>query len=47
MLLLNFSFSLVASIDDYYPYKVVPTAYNYGNTGIMEMPNARMMPRLH
>ena len=38
------SFSLVASIDDYYPYKVVPTAYNYGNTGIIEMPNARMMP---
>ncbi len=42
--ILIFSSSLVASIDDYYPYKVVPTAYNYGNTGIIEMPNARMMP---
>lgn len=44
LLSLTSSFSLVASIDDYYPYKVVPTAYNYGNTGIIEMPNARMMP---
>lgn len=33
-----------SSILDYYPYKVVPTASNYGNTGILEMPNARMMP---
>tara|TARA_Y100000996_G_scaffold6211_1_gene5343 strand:- start:1129 stop:3249 length:2121 start_codon:yes stop_codon:yes gene_type:complete len=44
LLSLTSSLSLVASIDDYYPYKVVPTAYNYGNTGIIEMPNARMMP---
>ena len=33
-----------SSILDYYPYKVIPTASNYGNTGILEMPNARMMP---
>ena len=33
-----------SSIDDYYPYKVSPSASNYGNTGILEMPNARMMP---
>ena len=32
------------SIEDYYPYKVVPTSSNYGNTGILELPNARMMP---
>ena len=35
---------LFSSIDDYYPYKVIPSASNYGNTGIIEMPNARMMP---
>lgn len=36
----NFIYS---SIEEYYPYKVLPSASNYGNTGIMEMPNARMM----
>lgn len=35
---------IFCSILDYYPYKVIPTASNYGNTGILEMPNARMMP---
>tara|TARA_Y100000748_G_scaffold222974_1_gene187625 strand:- start:1026 stop:3149 length:2124 start_codon:yes stop_codon:yes gene_type:complete len=35
---------LFSSIEDYYPYKVLPSASNYGNTGIIEMPNARMMP---
>ena len=33
-----------ASVLDYYPYKVTPSSSNYGNTGILEMPNARMMP---
>ena len=33
-----------ASIEDYYPYKVLPGASNYGNTGLMETPNARFMP---
>ena len=33
-----------ASISEYYPYKVMPSASNYGNTGILETPNARMMP---
>ena len=37
------SYASKASIDDYYPYKVLPSASNYGNTGILEMPNARMM----
>ncbi|MFL2706891.1 MAG: YjbH domain-containing protein [Gammaproteobacteria bacterium] len=41
---LSISCSILASIEDYYPYKVVPTASNYGNTGIIELPNARMMP---
>jgi hypothetical protein len=39
--------SIFSSIDDYYPYKVVPSASNYGNTGIIEMPNARFMPEAH
>ncbi len=37
----NFIYS---SLEDYFPYKVLPSASNYGNTGIMEMPNARLMP---
>ena len=32
-----------ASISEYYPYKITPSASNYGNTGILETPNARMM----
>ncbi len=35
--------SIFASIEHYYPYKVEPSASNYGNTGILEVPNARMM----
>tara|TARA_B100001559_G_scaffold40408_1_gene30032 strand:+ start:6065 stop:8188 length:2124 start_codon:yes stop_codon:yes gene_type:complete len=41
LLISNFFYS---SIIDYYPYKISPSASNYGNTGILEMPNARMMP---
>ena len=41
---LFFSNFLFSSISDYYPYKVLPSASNYGNTGIIEMPNARTMP---
>ena len=36
--------SVAASIEEYYPYKVHPSASNYGNTGILELPNARFMP---
>ena len=36
--------SIMGSINDYYPYEVIPTASSYGNTGIIEVPNARMMP---
>ena len=38
------SLFLHSSVEDYYPYKVMPSASNYGNTGIFEIPNARMMP---
>ncbi len=41
---LFFSNIQLASILDYYPYKVLPSASNYGNTGIIEMPNARTLP---
>ncbi len=40
---LFFSFNLRASIDDYFLYKVLPSNSNYGNTGILEIPNARFM----
>lgn len=40
--LLTSSF-IYSSIEEYFPYKVLPTASNYGNTGIIEMPNARLM----
>ncbi len=35
---------LLSSIEDYYPYRITPSASNYGNTGIIEMPNARFLP---
>ncbi len=34
--------SLLSGIQDYYPYKVIPSASNYGNTGILEVPTARL-----
>lgn len=40
---LSSSNSLSASIEDYYPYHIYPSASNYGNTGILEVPNARFM----
>ena len=38
-----YSTSCIANIDYYYPYKSGPTSSNYGLTGILETPNARMM----
>ena len=35
--------SIEAGIDDYYPYNVGPSASRYGDTGIYETPNARVM----
>ena len=42
-LLLFFCNISYADIDDYFPYKVEPSHSNYGNTGILEIPNARFM----
>ncbi len=38
-----FSNQLNASLEDYYPYKLGPTSSNYGYTGLLEMPSARLM----
>ena len=32
-----------SQIEEYYPYKISASASNYGNTGILELPNARFM----
>ena len=37
------SISVKANIDDYFIYDVTPSSSNYGNTGLMEIPNARFM----
>ncbi len=34
---------LKSSIHEYYPYKIYPSASNFGNTGILELPNSRFM----
>ena len=34
---------LNASIEEFYPYKIYPSASNFGNTGILELPNSRFM----
>ncbi len=41
LLILSF-FEASASIEDYYRTKVLPSASNYGNTGIWEIPTARL-----
>ncbi len=40
---LAFSNSVSSNIEYYFPSYVGPTGSNYGNTGILEMPNARFM----
>ena len=35
--------SLFADIEQYFQYSVGPSASNYGNTGILELPNSRFM----
>ncbi len=46
-----FATPINSSIDDYFLYDVKPSASNYGNTGILELPNSRFMEegslRLH
>ena len=43
LLIACFSQLLYSGINDYFPYKVGPSASNYGNTGLIELPNARFM----
>lgn len=38
------SFNAIASIDDYLPVDTGPTSTNFGETGLLEMPTARIMP---
>jgi hypothetical protein len=38
-----FCSSLFASIEDYFPHKTLSSPSNYGNTGLLEIPNARFM----
>ena len=40
---MGYSSFLSANLEDYYPIQTKFTASNYGNTGIMEMPNANFM----
>ena len=40
--ILLWSNSVFSNIDYYYPYVVSSSASNYGNTGLMELPNARL-----
>ena len=42
-LFLLFNTQLSAALEDYYPYKMIPTSSNYGETGLLEMPSARFM----
>ena len=42
-LILFISFELSSSIDDYFPYDLSPSSSNYGETGLMEIPTARLM----
>jgi hypothetical protein len=43
VLLLSWSGYAHSEIDDYFTHGVSPSASNYGNTGILEIPNARFM----
>ena len=42
--LIFFSLDAVSSIDDYLPTETGPTSTNFGETGLLEMPTARLMP---
>ena len=39
-----FCYPLSASIEDYFPIKTMSSASNYGETGLLETPNAKFMP---
>ena len=40
----SFCSLIFSSIDDYFPIDTLSSASNYGETGLLEMPNARFMP---
>jgi len=40
---LLFSLNVFGNIDDYFLHPIGPSASNYGNTGILDVPNARFM----
>ena len=37
------SFTVASSVDDYLPVEPGPTSTNFGETGLLEMPTARLM----
>ena len=39
----SFCSLIFSSIDDYFPHKTLSSPSNYGNTGLLEIPNARFM----
>ncbi len=41
--LFSLSYPCFGSIEDYYPKKIEPSPSNYGETGILELPNAKFM----
>ncbi len=41
--LYSLSYPCFGSIEDYYPKKIEPSPSNYGETGILELPNAKFM----
>ena len=43
LLLFLFTLNSEASIDEYFKNPIEPSASNYGNTGLLEIPNARFM----
>ena len=43
LLIVGFSSSLLADIDDYFRFPISPSSSNQGNTGILEVPNAKFM----
>tara|TARA_B100000686_G_scaffold261744_1_gene274811 strand:+ start:4421 stop:6577 length:2157 start_codon:yes stop_codon:yes gene_type:complete len=43
-ILLLMSYKAFSSIDDYLPVDTGPTSTNFGETGLLEMPTARLMP---
>ena len=43
LLIASFSSCLLADINDYFKYPISPSSSNQGNSGILEVPNAKFM----